>query len=297
MCLRPEMDAPPPSVSAISDSESDGDVPPLIDSDEEEVPVVRWLGETGSAAPYGVQGKGKTKGKCKPTESAQPADFVEVFAGSGNVSNAVMQRGMHVMTWDLLYGPQHDMSQDVVVRDLTDRAVLSGARYVHSAPPCNTYSSARWPRIRSAEFPEGLPNLGADDQATIDLANHVTANTFRMMDDLQDAGIEVSVENPQRSLLWRTQAFRNWQQARNPQRVRYDNCQYGKPYKKSTTLWVPGDFLDSLEMHCRCSEPHTILSGWADRTDTTRQNTSTRGSQEYPKRLCTAWAKCVERMT
>ena len=138
------MDALPPQITTISDSEADDDPPELLD--ESDCGEVFWVGETGYAAPQ--KGKAQGKGKEKAHEPQPSVSFIEVFAGSGNLSAAVANRGMETMSWDLQDGPACDMSQDCVVQDLTDRAVLSGARYVHFAPPCNTYSTARWPRIR-----------------------------------------------------------------------------------------------------------------------------------------------------
>jgi hypothetical protein len=141
----------PAGVSVVSDSESGSEyIPELLDDSESESDVqFRWAGETGGAkssvpAPS-VQSRGKGRGVARPTPAA---DFIEVFAGSANLSRSVARTGMRVAAWDLRHGPQFDMSQISAVRDLTDIAIASGARYVHFAPPCNTYSRARWPRIR-----------------------------------------------------------------------------------------------------------------------------------------------------
>ena len=154
----------PVSVAAISDSESEleSEPPGLIDEDSD-VPVpVRWSGETGGATQH--RGKGSNNGNVHVPAASQSngkgsrpgnndgsrsADFIEVFSGGATLSRAVMNHGMRVMSWDLRNGSQFDMSQDEAVQDLTHRAVMSGAQYVHFAPPCNTYSPARWPRIRS----------------------------------------------------------------------------------------------------------------------------------------------------
>ena len=64
-------------------------------------------------------------------------------------------------------------------------------------------------------------------------------------------------------------------------------------FKKSTTIWASGSFLAPLGKRCQCTEPHIILSGWADRNDDSRQNMPTRGSAAYPIRLCSEWSRCV----
>jgi hypothetical protein len=69
---------------------------------------------------------------------------------------------------------------------------------------------------------------------------------------------------------------------------------YGAPYRKSTTLYVSGDFLDRLSLRCTRDHKHVNLSGWKDKSKPEQQNMTTRGSAAYPSKMCSAWAKLVK---
>ena len=85
-----------------------------------------------------------------PGATARQRRGVEVFCGSGRLATALARRGVLMDKYDLaLGGAQHDLTSNEVVDDLTSKATSSEWDYGHFAPPCNTYSVARYPRIRS----------------------------------------------------------------------------------------------------------------------------------------------------
>ena len=73
---------------------------------------------------------------------------LEVFAGSGNLSKALVDCGLESDKVDIEYCDGHDMSQKSTVDDLCDASNAADYKYAHLAPPCNTYSVARFPKIR-----------------------------------------------------------------------------------------------------------------------------------------------------
>lgn len=77
-----------------------------------------------------------------------PVRMAEVFAGCGALSKEMSRRGFVTKAVDfLLGGPEHDMSNDGVCQTLGDEFLKY--TYVHFAPPCNTFSAARYPKLRS----------------------------------------------------------------------------------------------------------------------------------------------------
>ena len=92
------------------------------------------------------------------------------------------------------------MSQPIVCDFLRREAEESNTVYADMAPPCNSFTRARWPRIRDTQNPHGLPNLPDKAQQEVDLANRVVHNTFQLATQLVEDGVQVSVENPQTSL-------------------------------------------------------------------------------------------------
>ena len=73
-----------------------------------------------------------------------------------------------------------------------------GNSYCHFAQPCNTYSSARYPKIRSTQHPNGLPNnfLTARDRVVLARPNRVTKRTLQLMTEFSVAQIPTTMENP-----------------------------------------------------------------------------------------------------
>jgi hypothetical protein len=77
----------------------------------------------------------------------------EVFCGSAHLSNALQAVGFVMDKYDLARGgAEHDLTLDTVVNHLMSRVEQHDWDYVHFAPPCNTYSVARFPRIRSGSW-------------------------------------------------------------------------------------------------------------------------------------------------
>lgn len=76
-----------------------------------------------------------------------PLKMAEVFAGCGALSEAMSARGFP--TWSIDYaigGENHDFSSTPTALALAND--LRKYHYTHFAPPCNTFSMARYPKLR-----------------------------------------------------------------------------------------------------------------------------------------------------
>jgi hypothetical protein len=162
---------------------------------------VIWHGETGSSSSSCVIPPAQTASSHDATEPLGSKGTLEVFSGSGHLSQAMTKQGFSAVQVDIEMGPQNDMSDSRVGNMVLNRALKNNTVYGHLAPPCNTYTRARWPKLRSKEYPEGVPGLSDGDQAVVDIANRITQNTFQLATDLMANGVQVSIENPQTSLL------------------------------------------------------------------------------------------------
>ena len=172
--------------------------------------------------------------------------------------------------------------------------------YVHFAPPCSTYSQARFPKIRSSSHPGGLPTqeVTAHDRAVLKYANTVTRNTFAVMSELSDAGYMVSLEQPAINLMLKHNIFKSWAHKSGTVPVIVDDGQFGMPYRKRTAVWcAPGPLLAGLERKgpgCSGGHQHAAsLSSW-DRKHERRAPTS-HGCSAYPAQLCTEWVRVFNR--
>ena len=217
----------------------------------------------------------------------------EVCAGSQHLSQALQAEGCRIQPIDIAIGGQdHDLS----IADNVDRLKADDTEdYNHYAPPCNTYSSCRMPKIRSASFPEGLRGLGVRDRQLLTKANRITNNVGRLLLGHCEVGHAWSIENPSGSLIWRTRAWRRVLRLAKPSKALVNYCQFGMPYRKRTTVftWSPGDknFLAELSVPCTCKRHAQTLSSW-DR-NTSRRLPTKKGSAAYPPALCKAWARAV----
>jgi len=228
--------------------------------------------------------------------------FVEVFAGSCHLSNAFGRAGHPKYSFDVKIDETHDMGTevglDLVRRKIHDLQAAAGGKspYIHFAPPCSTYSAARYPKIRSVAHPGGLPSrqLTQHDRNILKYSNNITASTFKLMTEFTQQGFPVSIEQPASSLMLRLKSFKGWAAQSGASPVLVDYCQFGMPYRKRTVLWTsPAGLLAGLERRCPgLSDEHRhecSLSGW-DRNKNRRLSTSL-GCSAYPEQLCQEWVR------
>jgi hypothetical protein len=77
---------------------------------------------------------------------------MEVFSGSGTLSKALRKHNFETEEIDLLRGIHLYMSDPEIVNRLVDTS-KSNMKYAHFAPPCNSYSIARYPKLRLGLIP------------------------------------------------------------------------------------------------------------------------------------------------
>ena len=222
--------------------------------------------------------------------------FIEVFAGSCHLSQAFSKLGYQTFPIDVKINAQHDLgSGNNIVMDVVCKleAETGLKPYIHFAPPCSTYSQARYPRIRSSACPGGLPasQLTAHDRDVLKYANKITKNTFHAMRELSRKGYPVTLEQPSGSLMLKVKLFKTWACESGALPTVLDYCQFGMLYRKRTCLWSsPGAFLTGLARKCPGNHKHkATLSGWSVNKES-RCPTS-RGCSAYPPQLCDEWAR------
>ena len=82
-------------------------------------------------------------------EGNEVVSTMEVFSGSGNLSNALGHQGFNASAIDIANDPEDDLANPSSVPALVEEVVHTNTRYAHLAPPCNTFSIARYPKIRT----------------------------------------------------------------------------------------------------------------------------------------------------
>jgi hypothetical protein len=233
-------------------------------------------------------------------EACQLRGFIECFSGSDNLTQVWLEAGHQVFPMDINKSAEHDMSElnaggALLLRQCaTMIRVTRNKPVVHFAPPCCTYSVARFPKIRAKEYPHGLPAnvLNPLEKRTLMYANRVTANTTKIMKVLSGFGIPVHFEQPLGSLMQRERCFRSWAASSGAAKCVVDYCCFGAPFRKSTALWSsPPWLLAGLEQRCPGDHEHEVtLSRWGAKD---RNLATGNGSSAYPVQLCRAWHGAV----
>ena len=188
---------------------------------------------------------GGALGPCGTTPDPPPAVFFECFAGAGNLSAELATYGVQVVVDEVAQGGTNFLDELAVskLQENIERQVASGLRVaLHLAPPCSTFSRARdrsrKTRLRSAEFPAGLPRCA--DQ--VKDANSVALAAFDLAVWASQLGVLVSIENPRKSYLWDFLAARRVDEASGTDH-HFCACMHGAGYQKPTTLrcwnWTP----------------------------------------------------------
>lgn len=177
--------------------------------------------------------------------------------------------------------------------------ICAGAvRFVHCGTPCNTFSAARKadggpPPLRSAAQPLGLSSLSAENAALVFLGNLFVARSVEACLAVFTRGGDFSIENPLKSLLWQVPAIRSLLRRARAWLVELDQCMFGAPSMKPTTLLVSHACLLALTVRCDGSHVHEVLKGkvWSEFFQ--KLVFRTKLAQVYPDQLCQRFAQAV----
>ena len=137
--------------------------------------------------------------------------FAEFFAGTAELTRTLRGRGIACRGADDLATGGTDFSDPTAVASL--KLELRGLRCegaklaLHFAPPCATFSRARdrsqATQLRSAECPEGRPDLDAGRALLVKTANDIALLTFDLaLWAARDLCAAITLENPSSSYLW-----------------------------------------------------------------------------------------------
>ena len=123
-----------------------------------------------------------------------------VFAGPGHESDLAARlraRGVAVTVVDTkVGGGEHDVRRQDVGERLVRRVRRGDYDVVFAAPPCESFSVAHRPQLRSRRQPAGLANAPDEWKAYLRKHNELAAWTTRLAQAAHDAGALWAVENP-----------------------------------------------------------------------------------------------------
>ena len=219
---------------------------------------------------------------------------VEMCSGlRAPLSQALSDRGVPCFPLDFQKNSLHDLLLAPLDAELRVGVAAGQIRYLHLAVPCNTFSAARFPKVRSKQWPRGVPQLSPKNLAVVKYANALTDAMLDLAGFAVAHGCLVSIENPNSSSLWTYPAMVAFfgDQAVVDVNV-VDYCEYGEVYKKPTKIISVNLPLPSVNRRCRGGHEHVRLSGWRSFPGQVTIPTA-QGTAEYPPLLCACIAADV----
>ena len=229
----------------------------------------------------------------------QQAVFVELFAGTGVLTKAVANLGVHTETPNEFEAGGTDFRERKQVEALQEHLHGLASQFhhmvLHLAPPCATFSRARdrstRTRLRSKFYPEGIPGK---TQGTRE-ANLIARRAYRLACWAADElGAKVTMENPWRSYLW-TYLKKMKGAESEVVDVHLTPCMYGAPFQKPTTIrcwnWRP----KQLDKYCKLVDGEFTCGRSREQGHEVLEfgGKPTGEAAEYHEGLCKAWALAV----
>ena len=200
-------------------------------------------------------------------------DFVEVFAGSGRVSEALSKRGYCCcLPIDLARSEELDVALTHVASWLCFMISEKRVKSFMVEPPCTTFSVMRRPALRDAEFPFGF---NTSDPQTSD-GNCLAHRGFQLMFTGLTEDVTGILETPN--------SWRNLERRPSASCCRADSCAFGSVHLKSFKFL--GVHADMRPLQKRCSGDHSHVQV---------QGSFTLGSAIYTPALAEALAEVMAR--
>ena len=256
-----------------------------------------WLPSDQVVANTGSAPAARAKAKAEPVNKQRFA--IEVCCGAAGLTAELRKQGLPCS-----FGIDHVVKAgckapikkiDLTVpgsQDLVKSWVTSGqCCYLHLGIPCGTSSRAREipggpPPLRSESSPEGLTGLPAREAERVKQANCLYSFACSLILLCAQFAVEWSLEQPHRSLFWRTVWWRSVLQHIKPFFVFFANCMHGGARPKKTCLATSVPTLVALSRECDNQHAHLSWGkcglGW-----------STAAEVEYPHELCKLWSQLL----
>ena len=203
----------------------------------------RWLRQgraTDEAAPGGTAIRAR-------------GSFLIVFSGPAGRDDglpaALRRRGAVVVEIDTkVGGADHDMTRGEVIEELMRRIRAHEFDGVFIATPCESYSVAHEPRLRTSAQPEGVTPVPPEWRRYLEKHNYLAAVSARLARAALENGVAVAIENPAHrgdqgsAAYWRRHHDHGslWQmpviEALQLRLQTFAQCSFGAPWQKWTSI-------------------------------------------------------------
>ncbi|CAE8637383.1 unnamed protein product, partial [Polarella glacialis] len=233
--------------------------------------------------------------------------------GNKDVARVALKLLQTGKPWDLkIGGAAHDVLTKEGEEGVSLQTLSSAVSFF--APDCKTLSRARdrpirglprWkqlPRLRSKNFPLGLPYLAAHDKEKVETSNLIARRTASWCKALRRAGLAFIIENPDNSYLWMLEEYLELAKLSGVRDIDSHNCMRGGDRKKFAKFRVfkCAEAEKTLGKVCReeggvCDKsgvPHMSFKPVVSPDGNVTFKTE--GEAEYPQGMCDAIAEVVK---
>ena len=204
----------------------------------------------------------------------------EQFAGMGRLTAAFQNEGAHCAPpIDAATDPEYNVLNAAFMMVVVGLLSSHLIDLLHLAPPCSTFPIARslnlLTRLRSKEFPDGLPNLQPKQMEQVRIGNALAEAAAVMMKVQHKAGNLVQLEQPAGSLMEFSSAIKAALDETGAKGYQRDSCRDGAPWRKPLICFTPtGSVGVSIVAHCKGCVDHIRLWGKAKNgVDLTKMST------------------------
>ena len=244
----------------------------------------------------------------KPALTSKPL-ILELCAGTAGLSAALKEIGFDAIAFDHKRLPGAKAS--IQVADLCSEHGFSLAKKIllhprcvgcFAAPVCGTASRAREitsvsgpSPLRSEDEPDGLTDLSPSNQLRVQRANTLYHAISDLVLVAASRGLVVVLENPRRSLYWRTSAFVRIKHLFSF--TAFQNCAYGSPRDKWTALAFTSSHhaFATLNRACPGTACRATHLEWGHSVSSSN-GFATSVESAYPTSLCKALAHVFARV-
>lgn len=217
--------------------------------------------------------------------------FLDLFSGERGVAFEIFKAsGIWVLTFDIIYGANQDLSKPDLRKDLEwllKKHVFFGCGL---APVCRSFSVAVTPAIRTKGFPFGLQHVSEKMKKSLEDGNDTAKWMLRILGICLAFNVRFWLENPALSWLFRLPTFLDFIE-KHKDRIGFwvaDYCRYGRKWRKRTKF-LTDTCIQNFKTLCLGCRTHIKLRG----RSAFHRKSWTLVAQPYPKGVCKVLAKAL----
>ena len=181
--------------------------------------------------------------------------MLDLFAGSRRFARACLRRGAEwVLCYDTAADPLLDLLQPGVRREVEELMDVGACYAVAGGPTCASFSTAHCPRIRTPQYPKGVPWAAPHVKRKLREGNSHSAWCAKLISKARSLNIRAWIENPDGGWMWRQREWQRLFKSGLPQ-CRVDMCRFGAFWRKRTRFATTIGELTGLTLLCLHNHP------------------------------------------